>query len=91
MRSACWRFWRAPVAIEPDVPGTAVRGTHPAFEGGFSLPDVPDGELELAWRNRGTTAELRVGFPDGSRRGWWRMNLDDGVEQWTLADTDVVP
>jgi len=68
-----------------------LRGTHPAFEGGFSLPDVPDGELELAWRNRGATAELRVGFPDGSRRGWWRVSLDDGVEHWALADTDVVP
>ena len=67
------------------------RGAHPAFEGEFSLPDVPEGELVLAWRHRDAAAELRVGLPDGSDRGWWRVSLDDGVERWIFADTDVVP
>jgi sucrose phosphorylase len=67
------------------------RGVHPAFEGEFSLPDAPNGELVLAWQYRDAAAELRVGLPDGSDSGWWRVSLDDGIERWTFADTDVVP
>ena len=40
----------------------------------------------LAWRHRDATAELRVGLPTGSERGWWRVSLDDGVERWALAE-----
>jgi len=59
-----------------------LRNTHPAFAGGFSLPDVPDGELALAWRNGDATAELRVALAGGS----WRVSVDDGVERRVVAD-----
>jgi len=64
-----------------------LRGTHPAFEGAFSLHDAPDGELALAWRHGTASAELRVTLPHGR----WRVSLDDGAERWAFADTDVVP
>ena len=52
-----------------------LRNTHPAFAGEFSLPDVPDGQLALAWRNGDATAELRVALAGGS----WRVSVDDAV------------
>ena len=52
-----------------------LRNTHPAFAGGFSLPDVPDGELALAWRNGDATAELQVALAGGS----WRVSVDGAV------------
>ena len=52
-----------------------LRNTHPAFAGEFSLPDVPDGELALAWRNGDATAELRVALAGGS----WRVSVDGAV------------
>jgi len=59
-----------------------LRNAHPAFAGEFSLPDAPDGELVLAWRNGDATAELRVALARGS----WRVSVDDGVERRTVAD-----
>ena len=59
-----------------------LRNAHPAFAGEFSLPDPPDGELVLAWRNGDATAELRVALARGS----WRVSVDDGVERRTVAD-----
>jgi sucrose phosphorylase len=63
-----------------------LRSTHPAFAGEFSLPDAPDGELVLAWRLGGATAELRVVLPRGPEPASWRVSVDDGVERRCVAD-----
>jgi hypothetical protein len=63
-----------------------LRSTHPAFAGQFSVPDAPDGELVLAWRHGGATAELRVVLPHGPERATWRVSVDDGVERRSVAD-----
>jgi sucrose phosphorylase len=66
-----------------------LRNAHPAFGGEFLLPEVPDGELALAWRNGDATAELHVVLPHGSARASWRVSLDEGGERLRFVDTDV--
>ena len=50
------------------------RGTHPAFDGEFTVSTDPagDGVLVLAWRNGDASAELRADLAAGSWRATFR-------------------
>jgi sucrose phosphorylase len=65
-----------------------LRSTHPAFDGEFTLGDVPDGELAMAWRHGDATAELRVVLARDGRPSW-RASFDGGGEpEWTFTEAD---
>jgi sucrose phosphorylase len=55
-----------------------LRGTHPAFDGAFTVS--ADGPLVLSWRAGPATAALRVG-DDGA----WRVDLADAAGRRTLT------
>ena len=57
-----------------------LRSTHPAFGREFTLPDVPDGELTMAWRHGDATAELRVVPARAGGRASWQACFDGGGE-----------
>lgn len=66
------------------------RSTHPAFGGQFILPEVPDGELAMAWRHGDATAELRVVLARTGGRASWRVSVDGGGEPpWAFTDADT--
>ena len=45
-----------------------LRNTHPAFDGEFTVPDGPPGEIAMLWRNGDERAELRCRPADASYR-----------------------
>jgi sucrose phosphorylase len=63
-----------------------LRTAHPAFTGGFAVPDAPAGELVLSWRRGVAIAELWADLA----RGVWRASFagDSGTRTFT---TDAAP
>ena len=82
------RYTEAQVAQALQQPGVAeltrlirLRSGHPAFTGEFTLPDVPRGELALAWRAGDARAQLWARLADAS----YRVSYTVGGEERTIS------